>query len=66
LGGGGRVIRGGSWNSFAKICRPAYRGHYFDSSLTSSYLGFRPQVQQRKPPATGLFGTQVSENTTFD
>ena len=38
--GGSRVLRGGSWGSFGRICRSAYRSHY-DPSARDFHFGFR-------------------------
>ncbi len=44
--GSHRALRGGSWNSFASLCRSAIRdGDSPESTL--SVLGFRPLVQQK-------------------
>ncbi|MEO1336272.1 MAG: SUMF1/EgtB/PvdO family nonheme iron enzyme [Myxococcota bacterium] len=38
--GESRVIRGGSWDALARLCRAAYRGAYRPSDR-SDYVGFR-------------------------
>ena len=51
--GAGRVIRGGSWIGFARICRSAYRYRY-DPDRRYSSLGFRcARVQVSAPVRQG-------------
>ena len=41
--GGPRVLRGGSWSSFPRLCRVAYRC-WINPVTRSGYLGFRVAV----------------------
>ena len=54
--GAGRVIRGGSWYSFARYVRAAYR-YWYEPGYRNYYLGFRcSQFQVQEEGAAALAG----------